>query len=159
MELPAASPSAPKPLGPPHQKALETIHCKRLFVVQGKTLDCDSYHQNDAEKLRPYLQDVPEALKELDTYQSNRSQVRAVSYTGSLGLLAALIGVFINGKEEPTLRNVAIFGGLGLAGGSLLYGLTLMRTNESHIQNAVQYHNQKHPERPIELQFNAQWNF
>jgi hypothetical protein len=160
-------PSAPRALKQP--TIVDTFHCERRFLYMGKVYGCDSNVQRDAERLRPLMADVPAALAELDTYQRNRQSVRVAAYVGSIGLLAAIGGVLIsrtftdsNGNATNAsiaFRNYALAGGLGITGISLLYGLSVLSTNESHIDNAVRYHNQAHPNTPIELQFTTGFSF
>jgi hypothetical protein len=168
-DIPAGpkQPTPPRALKQPHM--IDTFHCERRFLYKGKVFACDSNVQRDAERLRPLMIDVPPALKELDTYQKNRQNVRTAAYIGSIGLLAALAGTLLsrnftdqNGNVTGTgiaLRNYSLAGGLGLTGFSLVYGLSILSTNESHIDNAVRYHNQAHPDTPIELQFTTGFSF
>jgi len=168
-EIPAgpSKPTAPQALKQP--VVIDAFHCERRFLYMGKVFGCDSNVQRDAERLRPLMADVPQALAELDTYQRNRQSVRIAAYAGSIGIIAAIGGVLIartftdsNGNATNTgiaLRNYALAGGLGLTGISLIYGLSILSTNESHIDNAVRYHNQAHPGTPIELQFTTGFSF
>lgn len=156
-----------KPSTPPAltQKVPTDIpHCERYFVYQGHTLECDSNVGKDAERLRSLMQDVPNALAELDQYQSNQKQIKVAAYLGSLGLLVALAGILIKPPFDkvsgaPLAGGFVILGGLGLSVNSFIYGLSLMKANEAHIGTAVDLFNSAHPDRPIQLQFSAQINF
>lgn len=164
-----------KPSSPPSliQKEPPRIyHCERYYVYQGKPFECDSNLGNDAERLRPLMEDVPAAITELDAYQSNRQQVRMAAYFGTLGILAMITGLVIGrigaSKNSPAFDPVSgspnlggwvLIGGLGLTVNSLIFGISVGRTNEAHVGNAVQNFNQVHPDRPIELKFTTEVNF
>lgn len=156
----------PKPNRPPPLKQPEitdSFRCERRLLYQGKILTCDSNVQRDAERLRPIISDVPPALQELDTYQTNRQNVRTAAYVGSVGLLIALGGLlvsrsFTDSQNNLTdtgtkIRGYTLAGGLGLTGISFIYGLSILTTNESHLEHAVTNFNHVHPDNPIELQF------
>jgi hypothetical protein len=154
-------PTAPPALKQPEIK--DSFRYERRFLYKGKVLECDSNVQRDAERLRLIVADVPPALAELDTYQRNRQNVRTAAYVGSMGLIIALGGLLIsksftdsNGNPTDTsnkVRGYSLAGGLGLTGISFIYGFSILSTNESHVDHAVQLHNQAHPDTPIELQF------
>ena len=158
-----AKPTAPLALKQP--EVHDAFRCERRFLYKGKIFGCDSNVQRDAERLRPILTDVPPALAELDTYQRNRQNIRSAAYVGSIGLLAALGGFLVSrtftnkdGQLTDTgtaIRGYSLAAGLGLTGLSLVYGLSILSTNESHIDNAVLLHNKAHPDTPIELQFST----
>ncbi len=136
----------------------EIFKCERVMIYRGKPLSCDSYMRQDAERLRPILSSVPPAINELNLYQANRRKVTTLAYVASAGLVLALASRLIPQSPEGTLvsaRDVTLIGGLGVAGGSLLYGLSFLRTNETHLGNAVEYYNRAHPRDPIELQFST----
>lgn len=153
--------SAPAALKQP--EITDSFRCERRFLYKGKILGCDSNVQRDAERLRPIISDVPSAVTELDTYQRNRQNVRTAAYVGSIGLLVALGGLLLsrsftdaNGDLTNTgkqVRGYTLGGGLALTGISLIYGLSILTTNETHLQNAVTNFNQVHTDHPIELQF------
>lgn len=160
-------PSAPPPLapkGPP-----EVFRCQRQFVHDGKDLPCDSYVRMDGQGLRPILQSVPEALSELETYQGNRKKIRNAAYAGTLGLATLVVGVLVStqfrdssGNPTPTsemIHDLSIIGGGGLAAGGFLYALSFIKTNETHLANAVDYYNRAKPDSPIQLKFTAEMNF
>ena len=159
-----------KPSTPPAltQKSPADIpHCERFFVYQGRKLECDSNLGRDAERLRGIMQDVPQAIAELDTYQANREKIKIAAYLGTAGIVAILAG-FVVGRPNlpfdpvsgaPRLGGIVILGGLGLSANALIYGLSVGKTNEGHLGNAVQYYNSAHPDRPIELKFSTEVNF
>lgn len=134
-------------------------------MLDGKKLECDSNVGKDAERLRPLFQDIPKALTELDTYQANQQKMRYAAYLGTLGFIAVIAGVLINHPPfdavsgAPKPGAYVMFGGMGLAVNSMIYGLSVAKTNEAHLANAVQYYNAAHPERRIELQFSTKVNF
>jgi hypothetical protein len=160
-----------KPSTPPAlmQRIAPNIpHCERYFVYQGKSMECDSNSGQDADRFRSIMEDVPAALAELDIYQDNRQKMRIAAYTGTFGLLAMIAGFFVIGRPNPPFDPISgspniggyfMIGGLGLVGSSFIYGLTVSRTNESHIGNAVEIFNAAHPDRPIELRFSTEINF
>jgi hypothetical protein len=152
---------APRLLRKPVMK--DAFHCERTFLYKGKTYGCDSYVQRDAERLRLFVADVPEANSEIDTYQRNRKNVRTAAYVGSVGLLIAITGFFVsrafqnpdgsNSQTGIAVRTVTSVTGLGLTIGSVFFGYFSLRNNESHIDRAVSLHNEAHPTTPIVLQF------
>jgi hypothetical protein len=136
----------------------DTFKCERTFVYRGKPLICDSYMRQDAERLRPILSSVPTAVAELDSYQRNRRKVTTLAYVASAGLVLLLGSRLLPQSSSNSLitpRNIGLYGGMGLAAGSVLYGLSFLRTNEAHLGNAVEYYNRAHPRDPIELQFST----
>jgi hypothetical protein len=157
-----------KPSTPPTltQKAPKQIpHCERYYLYLGKRLECDSNLGRDGENLRAIMHDVPSAIAELDIYQDNLKKVQYAAYFGTGGLLTVVGGALISRPPvDPSSGALKPGGYIMLAGAvvilnSLLYGLSLVKTNESHLSNAVNYYNSAHPERPIELQFSTQVNF
>ena len=166
---PQAAPSPQPPTGFVQAKPGEIFHCDRDYVWKGKAQSCDSAARQDGEKLRPILDDTPDAVSELDTYQKNRRKVRAAAYFGTLGIVMILAGVLVSrqylddsGNLTPTgtaILDIGAYGGVATAGVSLVYGLSMLRTNEAHLGRAVQFYNSKHPSTPIELQFSTGFNF
>jgi hypothetical protein len=154
-------PFAPPTLKRPVMK--DAFHCERTFLYKGKTYGCDSYVQRDAERLRIFVSDIPEATSEIDTYQRNRKNVRTAAYVGSVGLLIAIAGFFGSrafqdgdGNVNSTgiaIRTVTTTVGMGLTLGSVTFGIISLNNNESHIDRAVALHNEAHPMTPIVLQF------
>ncbi len=145
------------------------FRCDREFIYNGKKLNCDSNAKPDGEGLRAVVQDTPSAVNELDTYQDNRRSIRNAAYVGSVGLLSALAGLLISrqftdsagniSSTGSSIRNIMGIGGFSLFGGSLIYALTVVKTNESHLGAAVQNFNTAHPDHPIELQFSTGLSF
>ena len=149
-------PSAPPSLTP--RKAPGTIHCQRRFLYRGKMLDCDSNLEQDAERLRPIMQDVPAALAELDSYQHSKAKVRELAYGGGLGLGMALGGFIASRLTQDSsvardYRLMGIGGGLIVIGATLISGLTTLAASSEHLGKAVKEYNQARPGDPIELQF------
>jgi hypothetical protein len=144
----------------------QSFHCQRSFVYDGKTLSCDSNIRQDGEGLRPILMKTPAALAELETYQRNRRSIRSAAYFGTAGLVLGFLGLIIGSQisnpdgSGPSLtgiavRNTLLLSGIGLAGGSFLYGFSLMRGNEEHLIRATQHYNAANPNKPIELKFDT----
>jgi len=133
--------------------------CRRLFRYRGKSASADSYNRQDGEKLRPVLSSDPQALSELDLYQSNRRKVRIGAYAGTLAVLLALGSVIMakqfNGDTRNQIRTYGLIGGLGIGIGVGIFSLAILRTNESHLQNAVDHFNAGHPEDKVILQFST----
>lgn len=153
------SPSAPPVLGVPSPPT-RNFGCQRQFMYQGKLMDCDSNLHPDAEKLRPIISDVPAAIAELDTYQLNRYSIRRLAYTSTMGLALAGIGTLIasqyfSGTQQVLVRNFTVIPGLLITGGSAVYGFSLLKVNEKHLTNAVEFYNQARPDNRIELQFST----
>ncbi len=157
-----------KPSAPglrPRKVPEDIFHCARYFSVGGKRLDCDSNVRRDAEKLRPILEPVPEAITALNTYQRNRRNLKTAAYVGTAGILVAAAGWLVArtlfsqpGTANPTdtgilIRNLATLSGVSISAGSVVYGLTLTRTNERNLGRAVEIYNAAKPEMPIELLF------
>ncbi|MBI2711561.1 MAG: hypothetical protein HYX41_01685 [Bdellovibrio sp.] len=122
-------------------------HCERYFVYGGKKIECDSQLGGDAEMLRPIMRDVPAAIAELDAYQRANKNVRLAAYVGTGGVVSAILGGFVSqplfdpatGAIKP--GGYIVFGGIALAANALIYGLSLLKTNEIHIGNAVRIYN------------------
>jgi hypothetical protein len=136
----------------------DQFKCERLFIYRGKELNCDSNVRQDAERLRPILQAVPEAVEELNIYQKNRRSLRGLAYVGTAGFLIAVASMFIPhdpNAEVISARQAVLVSGAAIAGGSLFYGLSLIRTNEAHLGAAVEIYNKGNPKDPIELKFST----
>lgn len=143
--------------------------CQRQYLYRGKLLDCDSQLQEDGEKLRPVLSQVPAAVLELNEYQRGRRHLEFAAYTGSLGLVVAVAGWLVSRQyQDPSgapsstgrkIRNVAALGGLSLTAGSLIYGVSFLKANERHLGRAVQFYNEARPQDRIELQFTTGISF
>lgn len=139
------------------------FRCGRLILVAGKTVPCDSPMSRDGEYLRPIIEDVPEAVAELNTYQRNRRKVRFAAYTGTLGLVMGLTAPITRDLFVPAgaqyaddrrrTESVIRWSGFGISIGSVLFGLSSLRANEDHLRLAVLRYNQAHPDKPIELLF------
>ncbi len=157
------SPSQPPPLV---QNAPKFIpHCERYYLFEGKKFECDSNLGQDGERLRSIMAEVPSALVELDAYQQNLKNIRTAAYVGTAGILAMVLGVIMNrppvdpvsGALRPGAYVMLV--GFGVTVNSLIYGLSVVKTNEAHLAHAVNYYNQARPDRMIELQFSTQVNF
>lgn len=160
-EIPT-QPSAPPPLF--QQPAPDFYRCQRLFTYKGKTLGCDSNIRLDGDKLRPILKDTPNAIDELDLYQKNRLFLRNAAYIGTFGLGIIALGLLYttqtsNESVANAVRNASFLIGGGLIGGGVLFSISATRTNEVHLNKAVKFYNEAHPDTPIELQFNTAFHF
>ena len=161
-----------KPSAPPAlviQQPKDPFQCERYFIYQGMRISCDSSIRQDAERLRPIIEDTPPAVSELDQYQANRRNIRTAAYVGTIGLAIMALGFVasrqwtqdngeLNSKGQ-LVRNLTFYGGLGLTFGTVVYGISILQTNEAHLGNAVKLHNDAHPDRPIELQFTTGISF
>lgn len=166
-EIPT-TPSAPPSLDKPSRPQSDAFQCQRSFVHKGKVMSCDSNIRLDGEKLRPILRDTPLAVSELNEYQRTRTRIRSAAYLGTLGLVVMIAGSLFslrykeNGSATDTsnaVRNVSLLTGGGIAAGSFLSALSLIKTNEAHLGNAVSIYNSAHPESPIELRFSTEIGF
>lgn len=160
------TPSAPPQLRP--RGPADIYRCQRFFTYEGKVYGCDSDIGQDAERLRPLLEPVPEAIAELDSYQGNRARIRTAAYVGTSGLLMMAAGILVssrfmeNGKATDTsdlIRSIGLIGGTGVMAGSFIYALSYGRENERHLGRAIELYNTARPNKPIELQFSTQLQF
>jgi hypothetical protein len=163
-----AAENAPRaPMAPPIAQAKKIpdnpFRCDRLIKYRGRVLPCDSALRRDGDSLRSIFEKSPEALDELDEYQSGRNSLRYSAYVGTAGLVLALTsGLLANAfidENHPTGRKdtakVIQLGGLGITLGSVLFGLSKLRNNEEHLQTAIIKYNATSPDRPIEVLFKS----
>jgi hypothetical protein len=134
------SPTAPPALSQP--KIIDMFHCDRTFVYKGKALTCDSNVQQDGERLRPILEDTPEAMEQFTTYQRNRRNLKNVAYMTSVGVATILAGYLISRPPVPdvTIRNggYLVLAGAGIAIGSLAYALApVSKDDDTHMTKAA----------------------
>lgn len=156
-KIPSA-PNAPPQLA--RKKKTDPFGCKREFKYKEEVYPIDSYHQQDAEKLRPVIDTVPSAVSELNTYQSNRRAARTAAYFGTFGILIMIGGLLLSNSFESeedanTIRTLSLFGGLGISAGSFIYSFSVLNANESHLDQAVRKYNHQNPRTPVELQFST----
>lgn len=146
------------------------FECEREFTYKGEVLECDSNVRKDGEGLRPIINSVPAAVRELDLYQGLRSRIGNTAYIGSVGIAILIAGWLISNQlkapDGTTINDtgkfvsrISFYGGVGITAGAVAYGLSLNRSNEEHLQNAVSLYNQAHPKDPILLQFNTRVSF
>ncbi|OFZ19872.1 MAG: hypothetical protein A2X94_14520 [Bdellovibrionales bacterium GWB1_55_8] len=173
-----AKPSAPAPFAPP--RPVEPFRCERYVLYRGQQIPCDSIVRQDAERLRPIIEDVPAAVLELNKYQKNRRDIRKAAYFGTAGIVLATAAFFISQQyhdsaselqqqgdtsgaqaqsSKSDIFKALTWGGLALTGGTIVFGISLLRTNELHLGNAVREFNDARPETPIELQFTTEIRF
>jgi hypothetical protein len=162
--------NSPKaPMAPPSSQAKKIpdtpFRCDRLIKYRGKTLPCDSALRRDGESLRAIFENSPGALEELDRYQDGRNSVRYAAFTGTTGVMIALTGGWIAnafiGEDRPTARQdtarVLRYTGFGLALGTVVFGLSHLRSNEEHLQSAIIKYNASQPDKPIEILFKTEF--
>jgi len=124
--------------------------------------------KRDGENLRSILQETPEALEKLDLYQKNRRKVRFAAYTGTAGLVIAftngLIAKLFVPKERRSDRHrvedtetAVRWTGIGISVGSLIYGVSYLKSNEQNLNEAIVRFNTAHPDRPIEVLFKTEF--
>jgi hypothetical protein len=139
------------------------LGCERPFIYKGETYSADSPQAQDASTLKEFVQTVPEANSILEDYQSNRSKSKLSAYTGTVGLLMAILAGPIskqfNSNSQASVRTALQVGGLAIAAGGFFYSFTLLRTNEYLLPKAVDAYNQAKPDDGIELRFTTGWTF
>lgn len=161
------APSAPPRLS--RRISVRTFGCDRQFLYRDSLLPIDSYSRQDGERLRPYLEPVPEALAALDVYQSTQRKARISSYVGTAGLVLA-VGAFVVGNQFKNpddsvsttglaVRTIGAISGLGIAVGGFFYSKGLLSTNEANLGRAVELYNRARPKDMIELQFSTEFEF
>lgn len=141
--------------------------CDRLIKYNGKTLPCDSHLKRDGENLRAIFAGTPDSISALDRYQKNRRSIRFAAYTGTTGIAIALLSAPIASlfvKNDAThvtqykrAQDITRWGGIGITAGSVLYGLSVLKTNESNLDYAILRYNQTHPDKPIEILFQTKF--
>lgn len=160
LEIPKTPKSSPDlTIGNP--PAEDSFRCPRRVIYRGKTMNCDSNLSWDGENLRPLMQNVPEALSELELYQKNRRKAENLRYVGAAGALLILMGLIVPNFVENKLpyRRVGLLGGGSIAIGSFVWGQLLLNHNENHLGRAMSAYNQANPLDPIELQFSTGVSF
>lgn len=139
----------PVPQFGPKSTPQDILRCERTIIYRGKSLPCDSPIANDGEGLRTLLLDSPEALESIHRYQANRRSLQNTAYFGILGLLVAALGPRFS--SDPGTRNLMVGGGLAFTLGSFAFGKNKLRSNEVHLDQAIETYNRSHPDDPIEL--------
>ena len=150
-----------KPSRPPEltvSQPQDPFRCERDFIYQGERFSCDSIIRQDGERLRPIINEVPEAIAELDQYQKNRRNIRSASYVGTLGILVMVASSMLGTGQSDFTKNFVFYSGVSLTAGTVLYGISTLQNNETHLGNAVRMYNERRPDRPIELQFTTDLN-
>jgi hypothetical protein len=141
------------------------FRCDRLIKYRGKTLPCDSALRRDGESLRTIFEKSPDALEELDRYQSGRNAIRYSAYVGTAGLLTAITATFVANafisSDQSWLRTHTAQNlraeGLVLTVGSVLFGLSTLHSNEDHLQSAIIKYNATSPDKPVEVLYKAEF--
>lgn len=161
-KLPSALKHSTTPKAPPQlriENPAKSFGCQRQFAHQKKLIQIDSYHGRDGERLRKYIEDVPAAVSELNEYQSNRRSVQTAAYIGTAGLVIAIASILLKESWDPDqqkkIRNIGVATGFGMTAGSLVYSFGVLRSNERHLENAIQHYNAAHPQDPLELKFST----
>lgn len=162
---PIPNPSPAESIKRPAQLGMKTpdraFRCDRMIKWKKETLPCDSPLLWDGENLRPIMANTPDAIFELDQYQRGRRALRGAAYVGTVGVVFALANSLIAGlitpkghdlrksDTESTLR----YGGIGLTAGAVIFGYTMLRSNEQHLDSAIVKYNSAQPGTPIEVLF------
>lgn len=164
---PAAYPRVPvRPNAPPQlarKYDIEAFGCKRQYTLAGHYMPLDSFHRQDAEKLRPIVSDIPDAINSLNAYQDNKRTLKTLGYVGTAGIVIAVAGAFLAGeidtyegdphRPSPIVRYSPMFAGIGIVVGTILYGLIRLDSNEDNLADTVKYYNEAHPSQPVKLDF------
>ena len=157
----SSSAEIPTPLIPPRR--VIPLGCERPFLYRGEIYSSDPPQVQDASTLKYFVREVPDAEALLKDYQENRKRSRMSAYSGTFGLILALLSTPISHlitKSNPDrVGKILHFAGFGLAAGGFIYSFTLLRLNESLIPKSVEAYNQAKPNDPIELQFSTGWSF
>lgn len=151
----------PAPSAPPSlftKPAPNTFQCLRMYTYQGKTYSCDSNLRSDGEKLRPMLEESPEAANLLDKYQASQQSLKTTAYVGTAGLILLIAGA-VSGSPNAFLRGSLLFGGLIVMEESFRYGYLERQRNEAVLGDAVQTYNRANPDKTIQLKFSTGVNF
>lgn len=161
--------AAPPPVAPVSAVARKIpdnpFRCDRLVKYRGRTLPCDSALRRDGESLRSILESTPEALEELDAYQSGRNTMRFAAYTGTAGIALALTSSLIanlfidesKSADRTKLAQIIRMSGAGMTIGGVIVGYSHLRSNEDHLQQAIIKYNAAHPDRPVEILFKTEF--
>ena len=116
-----------------------------------------------AQNLKYFTRDSQKAQDLLTQYQENRYQSRVSAYTGTAGILLAIIalplGRWISPSNPTTIQSAALLLGTAIAIEGYSYSIMLLRENESLIPRATQEYNHDRPKDPVELQFSTGWSF
>jgi hypothetical protein len=154
-KIPTA-PSAPPALfnrAPP-----QTFQCQRSYTFEGKNYSCDSNLRSDGEKLRPLLEQTPDAVAQLDEYQRSQQALKTTAYVGTAGLILLIAGA-VSGSPNGFVRGSMLIGGLIIMEESFRYGYLERERNEAMLGNAVQTYNKANPDKTIQLKFSTGVNF
>lgn len=163
--VPNPRPSAPA-ISPSVKKIPDNpFRCDRLIKHRGKTLPCDSALRRDGESLRAIMEKTPSAIDELEKYQAGRNSIKFAAYTGTAGLLilaaSGLIADLVvdsgNSGKRDDVAKILRFSGGGIALGSVVFGISHLRSNEDHLQQSILNYNAAHPDRPIEILFKTEF--
>lgn len=156
-----SSAEIPSPMQKP--PTITPLGCDRPFVYRGEVYSADPPQAQDASTLREFVKSVPEADSVLAEYQTNRSKSRISAYTGTVGLLLAILANPISRRFSPasqeSIKTALQVGGLAIAAGGFFYSFTILRTNEYLLPRAVEAYNQAKPNDGIELKFTTGWSF
>ncbi len=131
------------------------VGCHREYKWRSRTLLLDSARGLDAEGLRRGLKLQPQAIQELELYQSQRASIESNAYIGSVGvavILLSLVGSSImKGASATLIRNLGFVIGGSITGGAVAYSLYQLKQSDEHLQRAVQIQNAATPNDPISL--------
>lgn len=159
---PTPNDEQPQPVVSSVRKNLKLdIGCKREFSLDGQYYRLDSFDSKDGERLRPFIQQYPDAISQLNLYQKNNNNLTKAAVIGTLGIIAmVLANNLLNDRTiGQTGQGIVRYGGGGLVLGAAVFSFLTIRTNEGHLNQAVDIHNQYSPNTPIELKFNSGFVF
>ena len=161
VKVTQSSAEIPDPMKKP--PTITPLGCDRPFIYRGEVYSADSPQAQDGSTLKEFVKSVPEANAILEEYQSNRGKSRLSAYTGTVGLLLAVlagpISKLFDDSNRTSVRSGLQVGGLAIAAGGFFYSFTLLRTNEYLLPKAVDAYNQAKPNDGIELKFTTGWSF
>lgn len=166
MTLTATAAEEPVLTPPPTMGSLRKnlkldIGCKREFSRDGQYYRLDSFDSKDGERLRPFIQEYPAAIAQLNLYQKNTGNLTKAATVGTLGLVAMILAnnLLRASNVGQTTEDIARYAGGGLLIGAAIFSFITIRTNESHLNKAVEIHNQNNSTTPIDLKFNSGFVF
>lgn len=130
----------------PPTRAEDENKCGDGFIYNGKVYSLNTSFDKKGEGLRPIIKNNSKALAYLDRYQSNHSKSLRSAYTGTLGLILALVTSYIatSTDDKGKAKNIRALG-LGFAGVLTLGGLFLstkyLYENDKNLTSAISIYN------------------
>lgn len=137
------------------------LKCDRQVLYRSKPIPCDSVLDRDGEGLRPYFEGNEQALDALNRYQRNRKRLRYSAYAGTAGLLTILlsptIGRLLSPSNRDSTEKIVRLTGFGIMFGGFAFTFSALKANELLLNKAIQQHNLKSPDRPMELTYRMEF--